>query len=249
MPGLEEPSWAPLLRAAGWELGAELTCSRGSPGGAGGAPAPSVQPPATSRRPQELKMCRNRTSQGARPALGGRNDRIPAGRGQKWAPMRSELRKGLRGEKPLGRGPASSGGAGQPGRGTSRGGGWKGKALRAFKRNLPPRGMKISFVLKSKQANTCSAQLNTNSQSYYLLFLPRQHSGTSLGLKGFPVCSFVAEWSKRQRFSGRSDTARKGKAKERRVGRQRKHEPGCMPAPASSVRIERGLSAGWFTSF
>lgn len=58
------------------------------------------------------------------------------------------------------------------------------------------------------------SQLNTNSQSYYLLFLLRQHSGTSLKLKAFPVFSFVAIWSKRQPFSRRSDTTNKSNEKE-----------------------------------
>lgn len=120
--------------------------------------------------------------------------------------------KGLRGQEALWGGPHKrSGEQDTAGRWV---GGWKGRALGVFKRNLPPWGMKISFVLKGKQANTCSAQLNTNAQSYYLLFLLRQHSGTCLRLKGFPVFSFVAIWSKRQPFSRRSDTTNKSNEKE-----------------------------------
>lgn len=131
---------------------------------------------------------------------------------------------------------ASGGGGHSQGEGRAgrRMGRWKGKAVGAFKRNLPPWGMKISFVLKNKQANTCSAQLNTNSQSYYLLFLPRQHSGTSLRQKGFPVCRFEAIGSRRQPFRRGSDTTNKSNEHEGRVGgpRERYQKAACVLLPA-----------------
>lgn len=142
-----------------------------------------------------------------------------------------------RGKKPLEKVPQSIWGSRtQAGRGWM--GGGKGKASGPLKRNFPPWGRKISFVFESKQANTCSAQLNAASLSYYLLFLPWQHSGTSRRLKGIPVLGFVATRSRRQPLSRRSDTTN-GSSPGMKGGKRRNNNKAVF-ALASSVHIKGG---------
>lgn len=146
--------------------------------------------------------------------------------------------------------PASSlGSRTQQGEGHAGGwmGRWKGKAPEAFKRNLPPWGMKISFVLKSKQANTCSAELNTNSQSYYLLFLLRQHSGTSFKTERVPYVQICSNMEQETALLAGDQTQqiRKNEGWEDKGNNNK----GSVFAFASYVHIKRDLNAPWSSRF